>query len=185
MRVPSFALGMALFGLASVASAGTKGMVADNATGWVTVFDADTGTVFGTVVIPNPNAGTFGDVSITADQTRGFVTDFNSHVWVIDLTATPPVLAAGPNPIAISNGGEDLSISPDRKFLAVCDGVPSVVSVVDIATRTEIATFDLGGDCNSVDVCSDGSVLVTSFATGNVRRLTLDASGSLTDTGEV
>ena len=44
-------------------------------------------------------------------------------------------------------------------------------------------TFFLGSDCDSVDVCRDGSVLVSSTA-GVVRRLVLDASGNLSDTGE-
>lgn len=184
-RSPAFVSALFLMSLAAPARAVTRGMVADSATNSVTVFDADTGAVFGSVVIPA--SGFVGDCSITADQTRGFVTDFENRVWVIDLTTTPPSLAPGPNPIFISNPGEDTSISPDKKFLAVCDGVGSStsVSVVDIATQTEIATFDLGTDCNSVDVCSDGSVLVTSFQTGNVRRLTIGPTGALTDTGEV
>ncbi len=184
-KTPAFVFALLLSSLAFPVAAATRGMVADNATGGVTVFDADTGAVFGTVFIPV--TGNIGDCSITADQTRGFVTDFAFQVWVIDLTTTPPSLAPGPNPIPISNPGEDTSITPDKKFLAVCDGVSSstLVSVIDIATRTEIATFDLGTDCNSVDVCRDGSVLVTSFMTGNVRRLAIDAFGTLTDTGEV
>ncbi|MBI3799514.1 MAG: hypothetical protein HY268_21415 [Deltaproteobacteria bacterium] len=163
----------------------TIGMVADDDTHAVTVFNADTDTVLGTVDLPDSGAAT-GDCSITADQTRGFVTDFQSRVWVIDLTTSPPSLAAGPNPIPIANFGEDTALSPDQRFLVVCDGsAVQPVSVIDRATQTQISTFDLGSDCNSVDVCRDGSVLVTSSDTGNVRRLTLDSLGHLTDTGEV
>lgn len=166
------------------ATAKTIGMVADSAAGAVTVFDTDSDTILGSVLLGI--SGTVGDVSITNDQTKGFVTDGNSHIWIIDLTTSPPSLASGINPILISNFGEDTSISPDGKFLLVCDGsAPQPVSVIDIATRAQISTFNLGTDCNSVDICSNGSVLVTSANTGNVRRLMINSLGILTDTGEV
>ncbi len=173
-----------VLGSLATASALTIGMVADNTTQSVTVFDADTGTILGTVFFPI--AGATGDCSVTADQTRGFVTRFNGEVWVIDLTTSPPSLAPGPNPIPISNLGEDTVITPDNKFLVTCDGsVSAAVSVIDIATQTEIGTFFLGHDCNSVDICGDNSVIVTSSNTGNVRRLTISPTGVLADTGEV
>jgi Ca2+-binding RTX toxin-like protein len=167
-------------------SAKTIGMVADNDTDSVTVFDADTHAVLGTVSIP------FGgiDVLITPDLKRGFVTNGDYKVFVIDLTTSPPSLAGGTNPIPISGAGEDLSISPDGKFLVVAPGTfPTTdpLSVIDIATQAEVSTFFTGDESSdSVEVCSDGSVLITSFLeSGTVRRLTLGGSGVLTDTGEV
>jgi Ca2+-binding RTX toxin-like protein len=160
----------------------TLGMVADNSTGSVTVFNADTHAVLGTV--PITPAIITGDVLITPDLKRGFVTNSNSQVFVIDLTTSPPSLAAGTNPIPISNFGHDLSISPDRKFLVVSDvGLVEPISVIDIAAQAEISTFSTGANHSSVDVCSDGSVLVT--GSGTVRRLILSGTGTLTDTGEV
>jgi DNA-binding beta-propeller fold protein YncE len=161
----------------------TLGMVADDATRSVTVFDADTDTVLGSVTtIPGFS---IGDVVITPDQTRGFVTNFNSEVFVIDLTALPPRLAEGPNPIPISNHGEELAISPDGKFLLVCDSIdPQPISVVDIASQTEIHTLFVGSDTSSIEVCSDGSVLAVSYTDRRVRRLTIDGAGLLRDTGE-
>lgn len=159
------------------------GMVVDDGTNSVVVFDGDTDTVLG--VVPLVGGPAMGDCSITDDGTRGFVTDFASRLWVIDLEATPPRLAAAPNPIPISNRGEDTSISPDGRFVVVCDGSAfEPVSVVDIAARSQVSTFHLGTDCNSVEVCDDGSVLVTS-TTGRTRRLTLDSSGVLADTGDL
>ena len=180
-----------LMGLALIVSlsgtplaAQTIGMVVGQS-GGITVFDASSDTVLGTTAIPG---GTIGDCSITADQSKGFVTRFDSKLYVVDLTTpSAPVAAAGPNPIAIANNGEDTSITPDEQFVLVCDGSANQsVSVVDIATQTEVSTFSLGTNCNSVDVCSDGSVLVTSVGgLGNtVRRLTIDGAGNLTDTLE-
>jgi Ca2+-binding RTX toxin-like protein len=168
-------------------SARTLGMVADSGTNSVTVFDADTHAVLGTVSI-TPTLGF--DVVITPDLKRGFVTNVNSQIFVIDLTTSPPSLAGGTNPIPISNPGEDIAISPDGKFLVVSGGINSIepISVIDVAAQAEVSTFDTGTDNNSVDVCSDSSVLVTSFRMfedGTVRRLTLSSAGTLTDTGEV
>ncbi len=161
----------------------TIGMVADDRTHTVTVFDADSDTVLGSVPLPGSGIVT-GDCSITANQSLGYVTDLRSRVWGIDLTGPTPSLLPAPYPIPISNRGQDTSISPDEQFLVVCSAFQPV-AVIDIATQTEIGTFSLGPGvgCNSVDVCSDGSVLVTSLI-GTVRRLTIDSAGNLTDTGE-
>ena len=166
-------------------AAASLGMAVDNLTGSATVFDADTNVVLGTVAGLGAPPLASGDCSIAADGSKAFFTRFNDSVTVVDLTGPTPVQAAAPNPIAIANPGEDTALSPDGKFLVVCDGsAPAPISVIDVATQTQISTFSTGADCNSVDVCSDGSVLVTSFGLAVVRRLTLSASGTLADTGE-
>lgn len=162
---------------------GRIGIVADDATNSVTAFDPLTGAVLGTVSLPDGPA--IGDCLLSRDGRFGFVTDFNSRVWVIDLTGPVPALAAGTNPIPISNPGEDLSLTPDGRFLVVCDGADRApVSVIDLTTRTEVSTLEGEVDSNSVVVCDDGSVLVTSFFLLAVERLTIDAAGQLDATGE-
>jgi len=174
---------LACLGLGTARSAAQVGMVADYLSNRVIVFDSATNTVLGSVAIPP--GGTIGDCSINHDETRGFVTDFRGKIWVIDLTTSPPRLASGINPILISNPGEDTEISPDGRYLVVTDGPTTTpISVVNLATRTQVATLATGLDSTSVDVCEDGSVLVTSYLFDSVRRLHLDASGYLTDTGE-
>jgi Ca2+-binding RTX toxin-like protein len=172
-------------------SAKTLGMVADNETDSVTVFDADTHAILGTVPIPPGEFfNAIGDVLIAPDLKQGFVTNFDRNVFVIDLTTSPPSLAGGTNPIPISALGDDLSISLDEKFLVAANGHPKQggpISVVDIAARSQISTSTVNGDGTSVDVCSDGSVLVTTrtlFEGQRVHRLTMSATGTLTDTGE-
>jgi hypothetical protein len=157
------------------------GLIADNSTNSAIVFDPGTDTVTGVVSIP-ANGGVIGDTAISKDGTLGFVTNFGTQVYVIDLSATPPVLAAGTNPISVSNDAEDLSITPDGNFLVVTGGSgATAISVVDIAARTEIGTFP--SPANGVDVCNDNSVLIVSDGNG-VRRLTVDGAGNLSDTGE-
>jgi Ca2+-binding RTX toxin-like protein len=182
-------LSMAPLGL----SAKTLGMVADDATASATVFDADTHAVLGTVSIDpgDPFLSAIGDVLITPDLERDFVTNRSNQVFVIDLTTSPPSLAGGTNPIPISNLGNDLSISPNGKFLVVSDGTllsSGTASVIDIAAQAEISTFSPNAHPISVDVCSDSSVLVTTIAkfdSAKVHRLTLSGTGTLTHTGEV
>ena len=72
--------------------------------------------------------------------------------------------------------------------MVACDGgATQPVSVIDVATQTEIDTLSLGPgrDCNSIQVCDDGStVLATSTRfSGRVHRLTIDGAGMLTNTG--
>jgi hypothetical protein len=161
------------------------GMVVDDLSNSATVFNADTNTILGTVSPLGAAPEGSGDCAITADGRRGFFTNFNSTITVVDLTTTPPSQAPAPNPISIGNPGEDTSLSADQRFLVVCDGSRvAPISVIDVATQTVVSEFNSGSDCNSVDVCSDGSVLFTSFNTSRARRLTLSASGILTDTGE-
>ena len=176
------ALSIVLFSLLSAQplAAQTLGMVADDATDSVTIFDADSDTVLGSVAVPSGQA--IGDCSITPDQALGFVTNFQGQVSVIDLTALS--WAPGINPIPISNNREDTSITPDGGCVVVCDGsLPQPVSSIDIASRAQVDTVSLGSNCNSVDVCSDGTVLATS-TNGLIHRLTIDGSCMLTDTGD-
>jgi hypothetical protein len=180
VKVPLLAITFAVTLATIPVLAQTFGMIVNNRTKKVVVFDADSDTVTGSVTI---GSGSNGDCSISLDRGLGFATDFLSHVWAINLS--PVGLATGINPIPIANRGEDTSLSPNGKHLVVCDGSAlEPVSVIDIESRAQIGTlFGLPG-CNSVDVASSGSVLVTS-ASGNVARLTIDSLGTLTSTGEV
>ncbi|MEJ2720863.1 MAG: FlgD immunoglobulin-like domain containing protein [bacterium] len=159
-------------------------MAADNV-GTVHVFDAEAKALVTT--LPLSGNAYVGDCAIRPDGVLGFVTDYAYHVWVIELGQTPPILSPWGNPIPISNAGEELEITADGRFLVVCDGSDShPISVVDVASRTEVSTFALGTDCSSISLCDDGtSVLVASLHECNVRRLTIDGAGYLTDTGEM
>ncbi len=179
------AAGMLMLANAAAATAQTLGMTVDRVRGAVTVFDADNDTFLANLQIPN---GKFNvaDCSILADQSLGFVTSFsNREVWVIDLTGTP-ALAGGINPIPISDEAGDNTITPDQKFLLV-SGRDDQISVVDIASRSEIAPFVAPNRSRffvAVEACSDGSILATDFLNGKVERLTIDSGGTLAFTGQ-
>jgi WD40 repeat protein len=193
-RFSSLAAAALAAGMAAPAQpmAQTRGMVADFANHSVFVFDAGTNSVVGGMVALPPGASTVpnvpvttGDCAVTEDNTRAFVTDLTSRVHVIDLTV--PGLAPGPNSVSIDNPGTDVAISPDEKFLVVAGGTSVLpLSVIDIATRTNIGTASVtGSDHNSMDVCGDGSVLATSLTAGELRRATIDGNGVVTNTADV
>ncbi len=171
----------------------TIGMVANNGTHSVTVFDADTLAVLGSVTLTagsstvNGVPVTTGDCTITEDNARAFVTDVTSRVHVIDLTTSPPILASAPNPIPMANSGFDAAISPDEKYLVVAGTGLQPLSVIDIASQTQLGPVSVAGagnGHNSVDVCSDGSILATSSQTQAVHRATIDGTGAVTATAE-
>ena len=69
----------------------------------------------------------------------------------------------------------------------VCDGSDAEpVSAIDLATRMEVDTESLaGGNCTSVDVCADGTILAaSSLGVTLLHRLTIDASCNMTNTGD-
>lgn len=98
-------------------------MVADDSTASVTVFDTDTDTVVGAV--SGISGSAVGDVAITADQTLGFVTNFNNQVYVIDLTAPPlslpQALTLSPFPILAKTYRSALSVRQCSVAVAVAD----------------------------------------------------------------
>ncbi|MFC1921531.1 YncE family protein [Chloroflexota bacterium] len=157
------------------------GMVADR-NGRVHIFNAVTNSVVGTIDLPNYYST--GDVLISKTGKLGFVTTFASELWVIDLTTSTPTLASGTNPIPISNRGNDISITPDGKFLVVSGVLSGPLSIVDIASRTEVSTFGTGSP-SAVDVLNDGSVLVADYSAGEIRKLSINSDGTITDTGEI
>lgn len=164
--------GAAALTTTSATPAQVLGLVADNNTKSAVVFDATSQQVLASIPL---SGSTMGDCIIEPTRMLGFVTDFQSRIWVIDLAASPPALAAGTNPIRIANPGEDLALSPDGRFLLVCDGINTFpVSVIDIDQRREVQALHLGVDSCSIDVGPDGTVLVTSFNARIIRRLSLD-----------
>ncbi|MBD3676725.1 MAG: hypothetical protein HUJ26_24715 [Planctomycetaceae bacterium] len=166
--------------VAETSHAASIGLVADNAYKGVTVFDADSNEILGSVPIPreSPYPGITGDCVVAPDQQYGYVSDFQFRVWVIDLQANPPQMASGINPIPIGNNAEDLVMSPDGKFLIACDGgYDQPVVLVDVSSREQISQYDLGGSCNAVDICPDGSILAASAELGQIHRLEIDESG--------
>jgi hypothetical protein len=127
---------------------------------------------------------TIGDVEIMPDESIAFATRYSpGEIWVIDLASM--TLAGGINPIDPGITVEDISLTPDGKYLLACDGGGRYpVKSIDVETRSEVDSWSSGYDVNSVEACDDGvTVLCTSVRYDLVYKLNIDAAGQLTDTG--
>jgi len=164
------------------AHAANLGLVADNASKKVTVFNADTAALIYT--IPIPTFGRVGDCALKQDQTEGYVSDSTGAIWVLDLTASPPRLSGGANPIRVPIHPQELAVTSDQKYLlAAGSHLPEPICTVEISSRTVRSTFSTGGDCNGLDLSADGTVLVGSARSNLVKRLSLSSTGVLTASG--
>lgn len=174
---------IALLGLSAPATAAQLiGVAADDTHNEVIVFDAETSSILAAIRL---SGNGLGDCVISVSRQLAFVTDFSGRVSVIDLAQSPPRLAAGVSRIPISNAGQDLALTADERFLVVTGGGNvAPLCVIDVETRQQISTFSTGSDCTSVDIAADGSVFVTSRTANRIRRLSLDAAGVLSNTGQ-
>ncbi len=189
LTVPlSIALAFSL-GVAGPASADDAfGVVVDRTSSLAFIFDADEDEFVGSVALPAAPLDSL-DCSILQDQSLAFVSDFSGfQIHVVDVPNV--TLAGGTNPIPVSLLAEDTTISPDQKYLVIADGGASFgLSVVDIAARSELGPLAVPGlEIESVEACSDSSLLATGFfgllLPSSVHRLTIDGTGTITDTGE-
>ncbi|MGV3721684.1 MAG: PKD domain-containing protein [Actinomycetota bacterium] len=161
------------------------GMVADNASKKITVFNADSDALLGSVTIPTN--GRLGDCVINANESLGYVSDSTGSIWVIDLLKSPPALSnQGVNPIHAGIRPQELAISSDQKYLVACGShLPEPIRVFSLVTRTLVSSFSTGGDSNSLDLAPDGTALVPSARSNRVRALTLSGAGVFADTGKL
>jgi len=158
----------------------------------VTAFDPGSGTVQGTVTIPNVSEGA-SEILLRQDgqigYVRGEVTQGQTTIRVVDIES-PPTLEGTPttvsyiatdlaevNALTIVGAGRDALGSGD---ILVSSAVPAAQSEEDV--------LNLGpGSDATVDVCDDEStVLVATNGTGSqraVQKLKIDDQQRLTDTG--
>ncbi len=108
-----------------------------------------------------------------------------------NLTGPSPL----PNPatvftLPVSNTAVNLSATCNGKYLVVCGNGATPVSVFSAATGEEVDTLALPNNISNVFCAQDDvsvlAVEVDGLGTGlGVRRLTIDAAGVLSDTGQV
>src|SRR5262245_61552438 len=105
-------IGLLLGALGVGAAAQERALVLDSHNDGAFVFDTAGTRVYGSVPVTG-----LGDCAIDHEGRFGFVTDSTSKVWVVDVASFPVALAAGANPIPISNRGGDVALTPDGKYL--------------------------------------------------------------------
>lgn len=177
--------------VASTAYAASLGMVADNGSDELHMFDIKTGI---TVASLKVSAGSLsGDCALSKDESIGFSSHANQQISVYQLSHPTSGDNVDISSIEISNAGVDMSLSPDGRML-VSTGAGFAyepLSFIDTVTRVEVAIATPFLDHTSAEYCDDGTLLLTTtyghtFATPFDNAMydsRVSASGELTLTG--
>lgn len=147
--------------LAGSVMAASLGMVADNKSDVVRLFDVDTGVVVASL---QGSAGQLnGDCALSKDESTGFSSNAGRHISVFEFSNSLSGRSVNFSSIEISNAGVDMSLSPDGSML-VSTGAGNVyepLSIVDTEDQIEVAVSAPFLDHTSAEFCDDGTLLIT------------------------
>ncbi|MGA9575020.1 MAG: hypothetical protein WBS20_13865 [Lysobacterales bacterium] len=141
--------------------AASIGMVTDNESDELQLFDTATGAVIASL---KGNLGQInGDCALSADESTGFTSNAGRNISVFNFSHAPIGKTVDITSIAISNAGVDLSLSPDGHFLVSTGAgrIDEPLSIIDTASRVEVATSTPFLDHTSAEFCDDGTLLLT------------------------
>lgn len=146
---------------ASPGFAAAFGLLTDNATRELHLFEAGSGSVIATLHGSDGRIG--GDCALSGDGSTGFTSNAGRNISVFRFAGTPRGASAKVSSIAISNAGVDLSLSPDGRYLVSvgAGNVDEPLSIVDTADGREVATSSVFLDNTSAEFCDDGTLLLT------------------------
>lgn len=137
------------------------GMMADNESDIFQLFDADSGELVAS--LQGEQGRVSADCALSEDETTGFSSHANRHISIFQLVDTLTGRDAVYSSIEISNAGVDMSLSPDGRLL-ISTGAGNVyepLSIIDTASKIEIAASDPFLDHTSAEFCDDGTLLLT------------------------
>jgi hypothetical protein len=142
-------------------AAGPFGMVSDNGSDMVSLFNAEWDTV--TASLDAAPGMAVGDCAMNSDGSLGFSSNSSNEIAIIDIDGRSGGATGKPGMVSISNHGVDLSLSPDDAFLVMAGGgaLQEPLSVIDTGLRAEVATARPFVDHTSVEFCDNGTLLVT------------------------
>lgn len=145
----------------------------------VTFFDAYTLEIVGEAEF----AGNAVESVFTRDGTRLFVSNFRRHVVeVLDTAACRDATAAAPchltpiAEIAVGHHPKFMVLSPDETLLYVANYAEASVSVVDVATATELRRLPTLRHPRGMSVLPDGTLLAAAFHGDVVHRFAAGAA---------
>jgi len=141
--------------------AAALGMLTDNESDEIHLFDAGTGSVIASLQgIPGRISG---DCALSRDETTGFTSNAGRNISVFRFSAASTGRTAEVSSIDISNAGVDLSLSPDGRYLVSvgAGNIDEPLSIVDTASQREVATNGEFLDNTSAEFCDDGTLLLT------------------------
>lgn len=147
--------------VSGTALAASLGMVADNDSDALQLFDVETGAILAS--LDNSTGRIGGDCALSRDQVTGFSSHANQRISVYQISPLSAGEDIGISSIEISNTGMDMSLSPDGRLLVSVGAGSSYepLSVVDTRSRKEVATAEPFLDHTSAEFCDDGTLLVT------------------------
>lgn len=170
LTTASFALALGMSLAAGTSAAAGFGMVTDNASGELRLFDAGTGKLIDR--LQGSPGQISGDCALSVDESTGYTSNAGRNISVFSFADAAPGKSADITSIAISNAGVDLSLSPDGRFLVSAGAglIDEPLSIIDTVKRVELATSTPFLDHTSAEFCDDGTLLLTttfgnSFAT--------------------
>lgn len=143
------------------ASAASLGMVMDNQSYQLRLFNADTDVV----VASHQGSATqlSGDCALSRDESIGFSSHADRLISIHQLALPGAEAELETSSIKISNAGVDMSLSPDGSLL-VSSGAGIAyepLSIIDTALKIEVAVAAPFLDHTSAEFCDDGTLLVT------------------------
>lgn len=147
--------------LAGSVSAAPLGIVSDNHSNLVNIFNADTDVV--TSIRDVSQGLAMGDCAVASDEKRGFTSSNNNEITFLTLGGLSGQESHQQKRVEISNLGVDMALSPDDSLLVMAGGgsLQQPLSVVDISLEKEISTSGPFVDHTSVEFCDNGTMLVT------------------------
>lgn len=141
--------------------AAALGMVTDNESDEMRLFDAGTGEVVASLHVTSGQIS--GDCELSEDGSIGFSSNAGRNISVFKFSDSVSGKKIDLSSIAISNAGVDMSLNPDGSLL-VSTGAGNVdepLSFIDTTSQKEVATSALFLDHTSAEFCDDGTLLVT------------------------
>jgi len=141
--------------------AASLGLLTDNETDELHLFDAGTGSVIAS--LQGSPGRISGDCALTGDETTGFTSNAGRKISVFRFVAATTGRSAEVSSIEISNAGVDLSLSPDGHYLVSvgAGNIDEPLSIIDTASQREVATNGEFLDNTSAEFCDDGTLLLT------------------------
>jgi len=159
LTVPAALAALSLYAGSCFASA--LGLLTDNETHKIHLFDAGTGSVIASL---QGNLGRIsGDCALSRDETTGFTSNAGRNISVFSFSSAATGRTAEVSSIEISNAGVDLSLSPDGRYLVSvgAGNIDEPLSIVDTASQREVSTNGEFLDNTSAEFCDDGTLLLT------------------------
>jgi hypothetical protein len=152
---------LSLLMTSGMVSAASLGMVTDNQSDELRLFDADTGIVLASL---QGSVGQIsGDCALSRDESTGFASHAGRQISVFRFSDSINGKSVDFSSIEISNSGVDMSLSPDGQLLvsAGAGNLYEPISIIDTTGQVEMSVSAPFLDHTSVEFCDDGTLLVT------------------------